>query len=189
MRPRHEQVKPGHAPEASRPETLHVAPARESQVQTNLVRNTRRTASAARTPHAERVFEQLRSGLVKHRLGPNQNSLVVQLRPPELGRIRIRVEAHGQVLRAVVEADSSATRDLLHSSVQHLVQTLDEQGLRVQQIQILPFANRQATPEHGHDSAGRQAAPDWTEHEAGEDSRQREQPEDRWRPRDGGWLA
>ncbi len=184
----HEQVKFGPAGTTA-PQGSHAAPVGEAHTEMGHVRRAGRLPSTPPAVQAEQILDQVRSRLVRHRLLPNRNSLVVQLRPPELGRIRIRVEAQGQVLRAVVEADSSATRDLLHSSVQHLVQTLDEQGLRVQQIQILPFADRQANPDQSQHGPGRQATPDWTDQEAGENAGQRSGREDRWAGQDGGWVA
>ena len=63
-----------------------------------------------------------------------QHTLLLQLQPPELGAIRIRVRvAHAQ-LSASFWADSPAVRSLLQSHFPILHQNLSEQGLQVQHI-------------------------------------------------------
>jgi flagellar hook-length control protein FliK len=62
--------------------------------------------------------------------------LLLQLQPPELGAMRIRVRLAQAQLSASFWADSPEVRSLLQSHFPNLHQNLSEQGFQVQQLSM-----------------------------------------------------
>jgi flagellar hook-length control protein FliK len=65
-----------------------------------------------------------------------QHMLLLQLQPPELGAMRIRVRLAQEQLSASFWADSPEVRSLLQSHFPTLHQNLSEQGFQVQQLSM-----------------------------------------------------
>jgi flagellar hook-length control protein FliK len=62
--------------------------------------------------------------------------LLLQLQPPELGTMRVRVRLAQAQLSASFWADSPEVRSLLQSHFPNLHQNLSEQGFQVQQLSM-----------------------------------------------------
>jgi len=85
----------------------------------------------------------------------------IQLKPDVLGRIEIKAEATPSGVVARITTESSAVRNHLESNIQVLQQTLADQGLRVDRIQIVAqdsfdaqFSSGRNT-QFGHAGSGR----------------------------------
>ncbi len=88
-------------------------------------------APPAPPPHpegSERAGEILRQ--LRVQLSPELRTATIQLSPPELGRISIRIRVHGGELRALVRAEKRETLDALQRHVPELESTLEQLGIR-----------------------------------------------------------
>ena len=61
---------------------------------------------------------------------------VVQLTPPELGRIRVRLGVAGDEVRASVETELASTRDALRDLLQPLTRSLADAGLSLERFDV-----------------------------------------------------
>jgi len=103
-------------PFAAGPRPAEAAPALES-------------ASAARVSPVEQVVERIR--LAGARSG---DQVVVNLEPPELGRVRLTLAADGQQVRGVVEVDNPRTLVELQREAEALTQRLADEGVELRQL-------------------------------------------------------
>ncbi len=76
---------------------------------------------------AQRVQIQVRGG---------DGSVQIQLKPHVLGRLEIRAETSGGAVRASIITESQSVKDFLEQNLHVLRQTFQEQGLRVDRVQI-----------------------------------------------------
>ncbi len=91
------------------------------------------TSSGPRPPEfiyqlAERIQAQLQSG---------QAELRIHLKPEHLGNLEIKAESGVDGIIARIAADSNNVKHLLESSIQILQQSLQEQGLKVDRIDVV----------------------------------------------------
>ncbi len=109
---------------------------------------------------AERFQAHLREG---------ENVLRIQLKPSSLGRVEIRAETSGSGLVATILTETAAVREYLEHNLHVLQQSFQDQGLKVDRIQVgvqegfwhhNPSAGQQESRPHGEprDDAG---APVW----------------------------
>lgn len=63
--------------------------------------------------------------------------ITIQLNPPELGQVRLTLEARGEQIRAVMRVDDPATLAQLRMESPALVQRLAESGLDVRRLDIV----------------------------------------------------
>jgi hypothetical protein len=105
--------------------------------------------AAARAPLAPppppadsgRAGEILRQMRVQ--LSPEMHSATIQLSPPELGRISIRLRMNAGELRAVVRAEKRETLDALQRHVPELKSTLEQLGIQAREFDLqLGFEQR-----------------------------------------------
>jgi flagellar hook-length control protein FliK len=64
------------------------------------------------------------------------NQLKLQLKPPELGSLRVEMEVSNNVLKIGMTADRQATKEILLSHVNELKQALGEHGIKVEKVDI-----------------------------------------------------
>lgn len=66
----------------------------------------------------------------------SRNTVLLQLEPPELGRLQVQVRLTDERLAAAFWAESPEVRTLLHTRLPMLQQALTQQGFQTQQISI-----------------------------------------------------
>jgi Holliday junction resolvasome RuvABC DNA-binding subunit/flagellar hook-length control protein FliK len=66
----------------------------------------------------------------------NENQVTIQLRPPNLGTLKLDLEVQNNILRVGMATDNHLTRDLLVSHVNELKDALAEQGIRIDDVDI-----------------------------------------------------
>jgi flagellar hook-length control protein FliK len=128
-------------------------------------------ASAPPAPPAEnaRASEILRQ--LRVQLTPELRSATIQLSPPELGRISIRLRVERGELSAVVRAEKRETLDALARHVPELEATLGQLGIRARAIDLQLGFEQQGTrqgahePPHSQGSPGHEHDPRAREHE------------------------
>lgn len=98
-------------------------------------------ASEAELERAAAVLRQLEA-----KLHPGLRRVRVDLDPPELGRLVIQVERHAGGLRAVVEAFSPATLDLLERQAPELRVALAQHGIEASQVALRLGSHSSGTP-------------------------------------------
>jgi flagellar hook-length control protein FliK len=62
--------------------------------------------------------------------------LRLQLKPPQLGSLRVEMDMKGNILKLGMTAENSSVKDILLSSVHELKETLSEQGVKLDKIDI-----------------------------------------------------
>jgi flagellar hook-length control protein FliK len=89
-----------------------------------------------------------------HRGPDGTYQLRIEMRPPELGRVDLRVEMKDGVLHAAIHTEHSETADLVRAALDDLRSRLDADGVRSGQLTVdahgagTPGRDRQApTPE------------------------------------------
>ena len=60
----------------------------------------------------------------------------LQIRPPELGAVKIEMDIKGDVLRLGIVAENSSVKELLLSHVNELRDTLIEQGMKIEKLDV-----------------------------------------------------
>jgi flagellar hook-length control protein FliK len=76
---------------------------------------------------ADRIQVQLRDG---------KNEIRIQLKPESLGSLEIRAEATGNGVVARITAESAAVKNYLENNLHVLQQSLQDQGLKIERIQV-----------------------------------------------------
>ena len=66
------------------------------------------------------------------------HQMVIQLNPPELGRVHLTLESRGDQIRGVLRVDDPGTLTQLRQESPSLVHRLSENGLDVRQMDIVP---------------------------------------------------
>ncbi len=119
--------------------------------------------------HSERAGEILRQ--LRVQLSPELRTATIQLSPPELGRISIRIRVQNGELHALVRAEKRETLDALQRHVPELKATLEQIGIRAREFDLqLGFEQQGARqsphePPSGRGSAGHEHDPRAREHE------------------------
>ena len=79
------------------------------------------------------VLGQVNRQILRSRL-TNENEMRLQLKPPELGRLKMNIENTAKGLKVNIITENSAARDMLLSHSGELKTALMDQGLRVDNI-------------------------------------------------------
>ena len=95
--------------------------------------NSSSPVSAARLPSY--VLSQVGTQLVKARFN-NENEVRLQLKPPHLGRIFMTIENQLDGLKVSVVTEQQAAREMLQSHMHELRSLLNEQGLRIDKLDV-----------------------------------------------------
>lgn len=120
---------------------------------------------------AERIQTQLRAG---------ENIVRIQLKPSTLGRLEIRAETSGSGVQATIFTESTGVKNLLEHNLQILQQSCQEQGLKIDRINIAVqeglWNQHASSGQHGarsgsgeHDNSGTPASYGDRLEEAGEE--------------------
>ncbi|HEY7557948.1 MAG TPA: flagellar hook-length control protein FliK [Candidatus Binatia bacterium] len=81
------------------------------------------------------VVEQL-AGEIKGRIRIGNTEAIIQLDPPELGKLRIDLHLHGDKLEARIFAETNESRTLLESHLTELRQTLGENRVELVEVSV-----------------------------------------------------
>ncbi|ETR69937.1 MAG: hypothetical protein OMM_03600 [Candidatus Magnetoglobus multicellularis str. Araruama] len=66
----------------------------------------------------------------------NENQVTIQLRPPHLGTLQLDLEIQNNILRVGMATDNQVTRDILVSHINDLRESLGEQGIKIDEVDI-----------------------------------------------------
>jgi flagellar hook-length control protein FliK len=125
------------------------------------------TQQAAETPVADQIVQSIRAAGAR----VNQQ-IVVNLTPPELGKVRVTLRSSGHEIRGVLEADNPDTLRRLEREAAGLTQRLGDAGLDVRRMDVvMTRQDGQATSQNPHARDGSRQHPD-----AGSDSTSRAAP-------------
>lgn len=105
---------------------------------------------------------------------PDGGWVVLEIQPPELGKLEIQVSRDGDALTARIVAHESSTADLLTLQRGELLEALGQQGWELRDLQITSDSTPSATPD-GH----RQAARDFQD-QAGSSGHRSPRQQDAW---------
>jgi flagellar hook-length control protein FliK len=81
------------------------------------------------------VLQQVYSGLLQN-MGQGRQQLTLQLNPPELGSLTVRLKVFGKEVHAVLRAENQETRQILTENLPLLRQSLEMQGLKVSRLEV-----------------------------------------------------
>jgi hypothetical protein len=95
-------------------------------------------------PVVDRVAQE-----IKTYIQLNKREAVIQLDPPELGRIKIDLRVDGDQLQALITTESGHTKALIENHLSELHQALETSQVGVRNIQV----DQQSTPSTGGHSA------------------------------------
>ncbi len=62
------------------------------------------------------------------------SSMQIQLDPPNLGKVKMKVNVHDNIVKAILVAETKEVRGAIESNIDHLKNSLHNQGLKVDQI-------------------------------------------------------
>jgi len=85
----------------------------------------------AESEHAGEILRQMRV-----QFSPELRTATIQLSPPELGRVSIRIRVEGGELHALVRAEKRETLDALQRHVPELKATLEQLGIQARQFDL-----------------------------------------------------
>lgn len=100
-------------------------------------------------PLANQINESIQTAVQN-----NQRELVVQLNPPQLGRIAIRFQQEGNQLVGVVQVSERQTRADIEQALPQILQNLENNGTQVRRINV-ELQNEGESNQSNTDSAGR----------------------------------
>ncbi|HOW73135.1 MAG TPA: flagellar hook-length control protein FliK [Phycisphaerae bacterium] len=98
-------------------------------------KNAATTEEAALDPSRAESIEKL-ARVLRSQLGTRNSSMSLRLDPPELGSVRIEVRMQDQTLTVKFQVDTQAGHNVLQSRLDALRQTLEQQGVRVDQVTV-----------------------------------------------------
>jgi flagellar hook-length control protein FliK len=79
----------------------------------------------------DQVGRQISRAVVK-----GERIIKLQLKPPELGMVRVQIDVKNNILRLSMITENSSTKELLLSNVNELRESLVEQGMKVEKIAV-----------------------------------------------------
>lgn len=74
--------------------------------------------------------------VVRSQVGARHSSLTLQLDPPELGRVRVAVQMHADVMTVRFQAETEAGHDALQGRLRELTGALEQQGIRLDRVEV-----------------------------------------------------
>jgi len=123
-------------------------------------------ASGTNDANVERVLR-----VVLSRLGKERSVATLGLAPPELGKLRIRMDMHAERLALRIDAETEAARRLLAEQLDALRRGLEATGVQLERVEVRaleppPDSRHPGTPGHAgpfggdHSGANRRDAED-----------------------------
>jgi hypothetical protein len=114
------------------------------------------TQQAAETPVADQIVKSIRAAGAK-----TNQQIVVNLAPPELGKVRITFRSSGHEIRGVLETDNPDTLRRLEREAAGLTQRLGDAGLDVRRMDVvMTRQDGQTTSQNPHARDGGRQHPD-----------------------------
>ena len=102
-----------------------------SQTQQARAAQTTNPQQAARSPVPPGATGEQLSVNIQRAAANGQDRITIQLKPQDLGRVEVKIEvSHDGRLQAVISADKPETLDLLRQDSRHLLQSLNDAGLK-----------------------------------------------------------
>jgi flagellar hook-length control protein FliK len=92
-------------------------------------------ADADLRPASTQLVESIRAAAPA---AGTEKTLNLNLNPPELGRVTIRLQDTGGSITAVMKVDNPMTRADIEQSVPSIVRSLEQAGIQVRRIDVLP---------------------------------------------------
>lgn len=102
-----------------------------AQSQTVVPQQTQTTASA----HRQEIFSQVEQGMLRQ-LADGSRQMTLQLNPTDLGQVTLILSVKGGEVRALIRAENPETTAALSDQMAQLKVTLEEQGLKVAQLDV-----------------------------------------------------
>ena len=87
------------------------------------------------TPNTENILKQL-AGYVKIHNGKELTEMELQLHPASLGNVKVALATKGGVVTAQLTTENEIVKNAIESQVSQLKQNLEEQGVRVEAIEV-----------------------------------------------------
>ena len=112
---------------------LDVASGMTAPVQ-NEAATPQQNAAAAQT-HRQEIFSQVEQGMLKQ-LADGSRQMVLRLDPAELGHVSLLLTVKGGEVRALIRAENPEAAAALSEQMNQLRATLEEQGLKVAQLDV-----------------------------------------------------
>ncbi|MBP7933860.1 MAG: flagellar hook-length control protein FliK [Phycisphaerae bacterium] len=107
---------------------------------------------AALDPSRAESIEKL-ARVLRLQLGTRNSSMSLRLDPPELGNVRIEVRMQDQTLTVKFQVDTQAGHGVLQSRLDTLRQTLEQQGVRVDQVTVEYRPQQGDSPQQNRDGS------------------------------------
>lgn len=82
------------------------------------------------------IFQQIADHLERLVRLPGEDSVRIQMDPPELGALDITVRVQGNEVQAQVSAEQDWTRRMIEQTIEQLRQMMEEQGLQLTQFDV-----------------------------------------------------
>jgi len=135
----------GPAGEASRPKDpkaeviesglMRAQEAPISDSRTNASQSAEAAKPQAAPLRAMEVIEQI-ANTARLEIGRGQKEISIQLEPPHLGKVQVRVSSEGGIISARLEVSAPAVRDLLEANLEHLRTVLERASLGIGQFTV-----------------------------------------------------
>lgn len=74
--------------------------------------------------------------VLRSRMGARHSNLMIQLDPPELGRVRVDVRMQDEAMTLRFEAQTQAGHDALQGRLRELTGALEQQGVRLDRVEV-----------------------------------------------------
>jgi hypothetical protein len=132
------------------------SPLRTARGTTKPVANGGQAETADRQENIERVLRTIHS-----RLGRERSIAVLQLDPPELGSVRLRMDLRNDALSLRVDTQTQVAHRLLMKELDSLRQGLESAGIHLERVDVRPPS---LPPDGAGADLGQSADPDGSEH-------------------------
>ena len=93
------------------------------------------------TPNTESILKQL-ADYVKIQKGKELTEMELQLHPASLGNVKVTLATKGGVVTAQLTTENEIVKNAIESQVSQLKQNLEEQGVRVEAIEVSVASNQ-----------------------------------------------
>ncbi|MDR3073092.1 MAG: flagellar hook-length control protein FliK [Deltaproteobacteria bacterium] len=97
--------------------------------------NAARPEAVRANPNQQAIFSQVEQGMLRQ-LQDGSRQMTLRLDPAELGQITLLLTVKGGEVRALIRADNPETTSLLSEQMSQLRSSLEEQGLKVAQLDV-----------------------------------------------------
>lgn len=102
--------------------------------------------------------------VVRAQVGSKHSSMTLRLDPPELGRVRVDVRMHNDIMSVRFQADSQAGHDAIQGRLRELTGALEQQGVRLDRVEVEFRPPPPPEPQRDEQQpAQQQADPGWSE--------------------------